>query len=40
VITGEPKSRIDAIWNAFWSGGIANDILRNVNAHAVPTGAA
>jgi type I restriction-modification system DNA methylase subunit len=24
VITGELKSKIDAIWNAFWSGGISN----------------
>jgi type I restriction-modification system DNA methylase subunit len=24
VITGELKSKIDVIWNAFWSGGISN----------------
>lgn len=24
MITGEIKSKVDAIWNAFWSGGIAN----------------
>ncbi|VVN00286.1 hypothetical protein PS684_02663 [Pseudomonas fluorescens] len=24
MITGELKSKIDAIWNAFWSGGISN----------------
>lgn len=24
VITGELKSRIDAVWNAFWTGGISN----------------
>jgi hypothetical protein len=24
MITGEIKSQIDRIWNAFWSGGIAN----------------
>ena len=26
VITGELKSRVDRIWDAFWSGGIANPI--------------
>ncbi|MEO5811768.1 MAG: class I SAM-dependent DNA methyltransferase [Rhodanobacter sp.] len=26
MLTGELRSRIDAIWNAFWSGGIANPI--------------
>jgi type I restriction enzyme M protein len=26
VITGEVRSRVDAVWNAFWSGGIANPI--------------
>lgn len=26
VITGELKSKIDTIWNAFWSGGIANPL--------------
>ncbi|WP_332752318.1 class I SAM-dependent DNA methyltransferase [Hydrogenophaga sp.] len=26
MLTGELKSRIDQIWNAFWSGGIANPI--------------
>jgi type I restriction enzyme M protein len=24
MITGEIKSQIDQIWNAFWSGGISN----------------
>lgn len=24
VITGELKSRVDAVWNAFWTGGISN----------------
>lgn len=24
MITGELKSKVDAVWNAFWSGGIAN----------------
>jgi len=24
VITGTIKSQVDAIWNAFWSGGISN----------------
>jgi type I restriction enzyme M protein len=26
VVTGELKSQIDGIWNAFWSGGIANPL--------------
>ena len=26
MLTGDLKSRIDQIWNAFWSGGIANPI--------------
>lgn len=26
VITGELKSKIDAVWNAFWSGGISNPL--------------
>lgn len=26
MITGEIKSKIDAIWNAFWSGGISNPL--------------
>ncbi len=26
VITGELKSRIDGVWNAFWSGGISNPL--------------
>src|SRR5216684_1241746 len=26
MLTGEIRSQIDAIWNAFWSGGIANPI--------------
>jgi len=26
MVTGELKSKIDQIWNAFWSGGIANPI--------------
>ena len=24
MLTGELRSQIDAIWNAFWSGGISN----------------
>lgn len=24
VVTGELKSQVDKVWNAFWSGGIAN----------------
>ena len=26
MITGELKSKIDAVWNDFWSGGIANPL--------------
>ncbi|MCB2411705.1 type I restriction-modification system subunit M [Demequina sp. TTPB684] len=26
MITGELKSKIDAVWNAFWSGGISNPL--------------
>lgn len=26
MLTGELKSKIDQIWNAFWSGGIANPL--------------
>jgi type I restriction enzyme M protein len=26
VITGELKSKIDKIWDAFWSGGISNPL--------------
>lgn len=26
MLTGDLKSKIDQIWNAFWSGGIANPI--------------
>ena len=26
MITGNIKSQIDQIWNAFWSGGIANPL--------------
>ena len=26
MLTGELRSKIDAIWNAFWSGGIANPL--------------
>jgi type I restriction enzyme M protein len=26
VITGELKSKIDRLWNAFWAGGIANPL--------------
>jgi type I restriction enzyme M protein len=24
MLTGELRSQVDAIWNAFWSGGISN----------------
>ncbi|WP_447747213.1 type I restriction-modification system subunit M N-terminal domain-containing protein [Pseudomonas nicosulfuronedens] len=24
MITGELKSQVDAVWNAFWTGGISN----------------
>ena len=26
MLTGELRSKVDALWNAFWSGGIANPI--------------
>jgi type I restriction enzyme M protein len=26
VLTGELRSRIDAVWNAFWTGGISNPL--------------
>src|SRR5688572_18963886 len=26
MITGELKSKVDSVWNAFWSGGIANPV--------------
>lgn len=26
MLTGELRSKIDNVWNAFWSGGIANPI--------------
>jgi len=26
MITGELKSKIDGVWNAFWSGGISNPL--------------
>src|SRR5688572_19223695 len=26
MITGEVRSQIDAIWNAFWTGGISNPL--------------
>lgn len=26
VITGELKSKVDQLWNAFWSGGISNPL--------------
>lgn len=26
VITGELKSKIDAVWNNFWSGGVSNPL--------------
>src|SRR5712672_3074081 len=26
MLTGEIRSQVDAIWNAFWSGGIANPL--------------
>jgi hypothetical protein len=26
MLTGEIRSKVDALWNAFWSGGIANPI--------------
>ena len=26
MITGEPRSKIDAVWNDFWPGGISNPL--------------
>ena len=26
MITGELKNKVDAVWNAFWSGGISNPL--------------
>jgi type I restriction enzyme M protein len=26
VLTGELRNKIDAVWNAFWSGGISNPL--------------
>ncbi|MFC3859524.1 type I restriction-modification system subunit M N-terminal domain-containing protein, partial [Deinococcus antarcticus] len=26
MITGEVKSKVDAVWNAFWAGGISNPL--------------
>ena len=26
MLTGELRREVDALWNAFWSGGIANPI--------------
>lgn len=30
VITGDLKSKIDRIWDAFWSGGISNPLRGNL----------
>ena len=27
MLTGELRSKIDTIWNAFWSGGISNPLV-------------
>lgn len=26
MLTGEPRSQIDAIWNSFWTGGLSNPL--------------
>ena len=26
VLTGEIRNQVDAIWNAFWTGGISNPL--------------
>jgi len=26
MLTGEIRSKIDALWNAFWTGGISNPL--------------
>lgn len=33
MLTGELRSQIDAIWNAFWSGGISNpmEVLEEIS---------
>jgi hypothetical protein len=28
MLTGEIRSKIDALWNAFWTGGISISLLR------------
>jgi len=32
VVTGELKSQVDKVWEAFWSGGIANpmDVIEQI----------
>ena len=34
VITGEMKSKIDRVWDAFWSGGISNplEVIEQIDA--------
>ncbi len=36
MITGNIKSQIDQIWNAFWSGGIANplEVIEQITSRA------
>ena len=35
MLTGDLKSKIDQIWNAFWSGGIANPIVTYLTERGV-----
>jgi type I restriction enzyme M protein len=32
VVTGDLKSKVDKVWNAFWTGGIANpmDVIEQI----------
>ncbi len=40
MITGELKSKIDRIWDAFWSGGISNplEVIEQITYRARGTG--
>jgi type I restriction enzyme M protein len=40
MLTGEIRSQIDSVWNAFWSGGISNpmEVQEHINyRHAAGT---
>ena len=38
MLTGEIRSQIDSIWNAFWSGGISNplEVMEQITYLTVP----